>query len=514
MKQTATFQHLRLLVSVVLCLVILALIFVITNVPSVNAQDFRWSSPVVISKGPGYSWFPDLAVDEFNSAHVIWCSTQPLPNYRLQEQVAYTHQTSTGWSTPNDIVPPSFDIVRNAIATDLNGHVLMLYGGSVHGANFKQYFTQANLNDAWSAQNWSQPLGINRGISYMGDIAVDSHGVIHVIYDDRVEYPGQENQTVYADIYYRKSTDGGKNWSAPVNLANSPETGSARPSLKIDSNDTLHVTWDEGWDRLTDNEAKSLYSVYTYSTDEGESWSVPKIINLPNGVPEQLTVGSTGKGGVMLVWRTKWDQRIYYQWSNDGGTTWSALSTFYGILARPWEIPFDMYDMASDSNGNIHLILAGQLHEIDTIPGVYHLVWNGKWWSQPEEIFWQDNLLPEYPKIVIYAGNQIHAAWFTREGSVWDQTVNRVIWYSRSKADAPAITIVPWPTPTAPLPTLTRTPGPSATPRPTIGSVGIGTTSPTIEKDYLKILGVALSPVVLLFGVVLIIKLWTRSHGR
>jgi hypothetical protein len=488
-----------------------------SNTPRESLQSSGWTIPQIISTSTisetVYSWFPDLAVDEFSSVHAIWSSTRPLPNSGLQEQESYSRLTRSGWSKPNDIVPPSPDIFRNAIASDLNGHVLMLFRGSINNKPLTLYYTQANVEEAWSAQAWTHNYQINRGSAYLSDIAVDSHGVIHVIYDDTYHFSGQENQVVYADIYYRKSTDGGMTWSSPINLSNSPETGSARSYLEVDSSDTIHVTWDEGWDRLSGVEADSLYSAYTNSKDEGESWSAPKNISYPNDTPVQLSVGANGKGSVMLVWRSKLDQRIYYQWSSDNGVIWSVPPTIPNIFARPWSIPFDMYHMATDSNGNIHLILVGQLQKNNPIPGVYHLVWNGKWWSNPEKIFQQDNLYPEYPKIVISEGNQIHAVWFTREGSMWTQS-NRQVWYSRSQADAPHVAFSPRPTPTTPSALFTQTPHPSPTPRPTISSIGIDTPSSTKETDYLKILAFALSPVVLLIGAVVTIKLWARSRGR
>lgn len=480
-------------------------------------QTGGWTPAQIISttpiSGTVYAWFPDIAVDEFNSVHVVWCNTRLMSNSQLLEQVDYTRLTNTGWSQPNDIVPPSFDIIRNSITTDLNGHLLLLYGGTVHGRALALYFTEAKVDDAWSAQKWTPYTIINNGVSYMSDIAVDSHGVIHVIYDDTIYYPGENTKAVFSDIYYRKSTDNGNTWSSPVNLSSSPQTGSARAYLYIDENDIIHVTWDEGWDRLTGVEAGSSYGVYVYSTDGGDTWSNQKIIDFPGNEQVQLTVGSSGKGGVMLVWRSKLEQKIYYSWSKDGGKTWSATSVIHGVLARPWSIPYDMYDMASDSDGNIHLILVGQVPPRDPIPGVYHAFWDGKQWSTPEQIFLRENLFPEYPKIIISHGNQVNTTWFTREGSLYTMS-NREVWFSSSSINAPYAAIQPRNTPTVPPPTATKTLRPSATPLPTISSAGVDVTSLTQEKDYLRIVVIALSPVALLIGGVMIIKLLVRSYKR
>jgi hypothetical protein len=502
---------LKLFLIIVLCLIACVQNFVFTNAPTARAQITSWSSPVVISAGAGYSWFPDLAVDETGIPHVVWCQTNPEEQndiLSLVEQVYYTKHTDNNWLKPNDIIPPSNDIIRNAIVSDMGGNILLLFGGSVLGRNFTLYFSKADQKAAWSAQSWSLPVMLNRGASYMGDIAVDSQGRIHVIYDDMIRYSGKDTN-VFSDIYYRQTTDYGQNWSENINLYSEPETGSARPYMEIDSNDIIHVTWDEGWDRLTGADTGEYHSVYVNSQDNGITWSAPTIIDYPGQTAVQLTVGSNGQGGVMLVWRShSIRSNLFYQWSSDNGSTWGEPEVISHIFARPWGNNYDMYDMATDSAGNIHLLVTAQEKEdINATIGVYHLIWDGKKWSLPEKVFSQENLYPEYPKIVIYAGNQIHAVWFTREGSIWDQTVPRVIWYSRSKADAPAAIITPPPSrPTIPIPTATQIPYPSETPRPTISAVGIDTTSPTNEKGYLEILAVVLAPVVFLLGVVLIGK--------
>ena len=174
-----------------LILEITAIVFMASGLGwSVLAQEGGWTTPTVISTPSEISWFPDLAVDPFGTVHVIWCLTTPLGGIRgLQEQVNYTHWGGESWSEPNDIVPPSADIVRNAIATDLSGNVHLLFGGSSYGS-LTLYHRRAPLDKAWSAEAWSAPHRINQGISYMGDMAVDSQGVIHVVYDDTIFFEG------------------------------------------------------------------------------------------------------------------------------------------------------------------------------------------------------------------------------------------------------------------------------------------------------------------------------------
>ncbi len=316
-----------------------------------------------------------------------------------------------------------------------------------------------------------------------------------------------------ADIFYRRSQDDGRTWTAAVNLDPDPGVGSARAYLEIDRRDTLHVTWDEGWDRLT-GEGDPMHGTYTFSADGGETWSPTTVITYPESTVAQLTVGSDGQGGVMLVWRATSRDELFYQWSSDGGRSWGEPAEIPQVFARPWTIPFDMYDMASDSAGRVHLLVVGrQSPDRDAPLGVYHLVWDGESWSDPDRIFAETELCPEYPKIVLHEGNQLHTAWFTREGDVWDDEVSREVWYSSSQSPAPHQPVAPLPTLTPIPPTPTRMPIPTATPYPTVSFeyTGLPDGLRTVSDDLLR-LAIALSPVILVILVVMAVKMgWFRK---
>jgi hypothetical protein len=470
--------------------------------PSGRAQSNQWTEPVNISHTPNSSWFPDLAVDSLGNIHAIWCETTHLEIGGEEEQVYYGVRSGETWSVPSDIVPPSPHINRSAIAIDTGNllHLAFRYntiGGPVI------FYKNAPAGQARSAKTWSVPhmISLNRN-SYLSDLAIDSKGVLHLVFDDR----GNEESKICpgcADIFYRRSSDGGKTWSYPVNLSSSP-TGSSRVQIEIDSSDVIHVVWDEGWDGLS-GQGEPVFSTYISSPDGGESWSSPTSFSYPEGTNAQLSVSGDGQGRVVVVWRATSRSEIYYAWSSDNGASWSPPVVIPDIFARPWANPFDMYDMAADSGGHIHLVMVGRLSPEEDRLGVYHLEWDGTSWSSPTVIYGGVGF-PEYPKIVISEGNKLHAAWFVRETL---EEGDYEVWYSSSQSASPVQTPVPLPTST-PMPTATPlvTATPTATPYPTLSvhSTDLPEGLYTESDEVLRLI-IALSPVILIVLLVVVIRL-------
>jgi len=507
------------------CAIPLILLIVLLLAPceaeNVLAQAGAWTEPVNISNTPRSSWFPDMAVDSLGNVHVIWCETTRVPMGH-KEQVYYSVWNGQTWSDPNDIVPPSPDIIRNAITTDQTGHLHMLFGGSVAGiGHLSISYMNAPTGEARSAARWSTPHPISGGSNtYEADIASDSENTIHVIYDelvrDEMEIGGEKFEILSADIFYRRSTDGGRTWSYPINLFPSSFTGSAREQMEIDSGGTIHVTWAEGWPQLL-GRGRHTYSMYTSSPDGGMSWRSPISVTYPATTTAQLTPGADGQGGVMLVWRSTAEEHngIYYQWSDNGGSSWSPPAAIPDIFTRRWgQTPFDLYDMATDSAGHIHLVAVAQVvPEFDAPLGVYHLEWDGVFWSRAEAIYTGEGF-PEYPKIAISQGNQLHIVWFVRDELFEDVQLGkqlwRDVWYSSSQSAAPPQTPVPSPTP-APTPTTTApatSSAPPITPLPTLNSNTSGLPDGLYtDSDEVLQLMIALSPVALLIVLVVVVRL-------
>jgi hypothetical protein len=381
------------------------------------AQGTTWTPPYKLSFD-GISWFPDITSDAMGRVHVVW-SAQVL-YYRTWENRI--------WTPVNDIAVavdsagrPIWDPYRAAIAPDRLGYLHLVYYHLTEGLGL---YARAQLDKAGNASNWKSQVIGSRGNGYYTALAVDSANHIHTVYIDMAE------TSMTSDLFYRRSEDSGITWTEPINLSNSPQAGASRPQIMIDQSDVIHVSWDEGWDRRS-GEGAAETSRYVYSSN-GKAWSATSIFGTPNTLPSAyLAVTSAMPGTKIAVWRAALDSdnNVYYQIYSEQTKNWSNPLPIPNVATRPWNSPpFDQYAMIRDDKGWVHLALVGRLNAETSRLAVIYLVWNGKQWSAPEVIFEQEGFYPEYPRMTIALGNQIHVVWFTRT-NLWTQGTTDV-WHS------------------------------------------------------------------------------------
>jgi len=132
---------------------------------------------------------------------------------------------------------------------------------------------------------------------------------VHVVWMD--------NRDGNAEIYYKRSTDGGTSWGADTRLTNN-SAGSAYPSVTV-SGLVVNVVWEDNRDGNDE-----IY--YKRSTDGGTSWGADTRLTNNSAASERPSVTVSGSV-VHVVWDDGRDgshPEIYYKRSTDGGTSWGA----------------------------------------------------------------------------------------------------------------------------------------------------------------------------------------------
>jgi hypothetical protein len=481
------------------------------------AQTEDWSEPVML--GPG--WFPDITTDLTGKVHVAWSSsfTERDPNVpslfatrRGYDLLMYRY-TYDGieWSDAYDIVAfrqtAGSEVTRPALLIDADGvfHITYRYNSI--------YYNQAPVDSATSAKAWrnSYRQSVDQ-VAYFSRIAQDSQGRLHIVFTENVR---SFDCPICYHLFYRWSDDNGRNWSIRTDISALP-IGVAKPQMLIDAFDNIHVVWEAGRGGALGQLTDPTTVMYAASYDGGVTWSRPVEFFVPDGRAKNITIGVDGLGQLVVAWLALPENRIYYQVSNDYGRSWSEAELIPGVRGS-WAVynsRLDHYTMATDSAGSVHLVLVGKATDERGTLDVIHLNWNGIDWSEPEVITSYLGDAPEWPRIAVANGNQLHVVWFVRdEDHIFDSDRgDYYVWYSQRTINAPAIEPITFPTAT-PAPIITPTPTYAPpTPTPVDPSIALTPVSPDLalsvygELDELALMGRALIPaaifILLVFAII------------
>jgi len=423
--------------------------------PNPNGSALEWQPIQLVSSLLRGSWFPQMAVDPRGDVNIVFSVTGEGQGFR--ELLFLSRYDGVAWSRPIDIKDGGQYIVRSGLAADKQGLLHLVFDDQATAA-----YSNARLDEAASAQGWSKPFVFgNPKEGYLFDIKTDNDDTLHVIYGDSVP-----SCPTCAQLFYRRSFDGGYAWTAPVQLT-TQIASRQHMQLLVDDNNNLYAVWDN-----VTGSGKSRSGGFASSTDGGENWSAPIEFFSSEGTPSQLAIGTDNKGTLVVVYRITETDEIDYLTSTDGGRTWSRPERMPDVFAAKEVTGFDKYAMATDGAGNLYLALTGRTTSQQQFTGLYLLQWTGSGWTKPQAILESNTLFPEYPSLVVSQGNHLHLAFHVRGAKNIFDLPNETykVLYTSALTSAPEIALVPLPTATqtlTPTPTqvpVTRTPTPTRTP--------------------------------------------------
>lgn len=300
----------------------------------------------------GDSYYPDIAVDSHNHVHVVWFDATP-PNWVIM----YKKSTDGGgtWTTLKWLTWTNGDLASSdpTIAVDSNDNLHLVWEEDNY-PYFRDlmYKKSTDNGTTWSAK---KRLTWNSGESNTPYFIIDSNDYLHVVWQDQAQTEGEY------EIYYKNSQDGGMTWSAPKRLTWNADA-SWNPKIAAGPGNDLFVCWE--------NSLSGLFEVFAKkSTDSGASWSEVKRLTWGSILSRFPFVAVDSKGNPHVVWQkgSYSESDIYYQQSTNGGGTWSSVIRLTWTSLRTVD-PI----IAIDSNDDLHLVW------ISNITGNYEIYYKNR----------------------------------------------------------------------------------------------------------------------------------------
>jgi hypothetical protein len=208
---------------------------------------------------------------------------------------------------------------RIKIRSDTSGNVHVLwYGGRKKGDAFEHLYSVSSHD---FGRTFSEIKNMTRGYdeSIYPALLVDEKNAYMFSYSST----GFETNDVKRYMIFRKTEDGGRTWSEPVEIGKIGVVTLFIEPIKV--GDRLHVFWFNSYD------IGSIVPIVegAYSEDGGKTWVKTAIEETRGFDIGHLRVAHDSKGHIYLALSGKWEfeqkEKAYVIRSEDNGTTWEKM---------------------------------------------------------------------------------------------------------------------------------------------------------------------------------------------
>ena len=266
-----------------------------------------WSGVTVLSDdfGDGASFSPDIAVDGQN-IYVVWQDDRDTDEKEWDVLFRYSSDGGQHWNPvkvlSDDPDDGDYSFAPKVAISGSTAYVVWGDNGDISGSGTDLDICFRKINAGTPDPSGTKVLSDESDmVSQSPDIAVDGQN-INVVWSDMSDLYGSGTD---ADIFFRKSTNGGANWQDVVVVSQS-SSSSYTPVISVGN--YVYVAWREN-------------SVYFSRSPDGNSWSEQKMIsNILVG--NQLSLVSNGDEVYLGSLQDCSSSGVYLTSSQDAGDNW------------------------------------------------------------------------------------------------------------------------------------------------------------------------------------------------
>ena len=183
---------------------------------------------------------PDLAVDSMGNVHIVWEDYRDHPS-GWHAQIYYTKLDNNGHTLVDDLrLTLSKEGTENpAIVVDSANNVHIVWQDCRTTLDWDIYYTKLD-NNGKTLTDDKRLTFTERSVR--PDLAIDSGNCLHMTWNECFE----EDESYYWSVYYAKLDVHGNPLTGITPVTN-PYSFSFDPSIAVDSNREVHITWMDQW---------------------------------------------------------------------------------------------------------------------------------------------------------------------------------------------------------------------------------------------------------------------------
>ena len=333
--------------------------------------------------------YPDICIDSADIIHLVW-QKEIGGDY----EIFYKKSTDKGlsWSSPLQLTYTPGNIFNSIITSDSGSNLYLVWQAEDPGDYSVDIYFKKSTD---KGDSWSTPTRLtwNQKYSFSPIIRTDSDDNIHLVYS--------YNNYICTEIYYKKSTDGGSTWSNPTRLT-WLSGGSWVRSLTVDSNSNLYISW-------IDDTPGETEIYYKKSTDGGDDWTGATRLTWTNSYCRNTFMKTDMNNNVHIVWdnNSSGNHELYYRKSTDCAETWSALTRLTYTSGNSFNSNFSFA-----SNDNVYIVFQDNTpggYEVYSKRKINM----GTVWTCVFRETWGDGFSDiSNPKILLDSDENFHLVWY------------------------------------------------------------------------------------------------------
>ncbi len=403
----------------------------------------NWSPSTVLSSESNlYSYRGNIVIDSLQTLHFVWKDKSSILNSSSDWDLFYKYKKQNNtWSTTELITPLSInDSNCLSLEIDSNDTLHLAYKDQTDilnaGSDWDIFYKSKPFN-----LNWTQPVlisDLSTEVCTCPSITIDKDDTIHITWADTTDIYNSDKDS---DIYYKKKIIN-QNWTDSELISKNSTNTSIDPDIAVDDYLTVHIVW---YEKINGN----FEILYTYQLNNHE-WSEFEIVSTNcTDVSSDPTIAIDEKNNLHLIWVDKTnlfdngvDYDIFYRFK-PFGKNWETIEVLSINSISKCRWPF----MIIDDNDIIHVAWADQT-PYDNKQGDHDIVYLSKKadsssWGSMDLVSTDSKYDSNWPQLIVDGNNTVHMTWWDEKPDEW------ITYYSygnqeivKDDIDAPSISFL------------------------------------------------------------------------